>query len=242
MLERIGTIRALGVDHGIGARHAAAQFVVIGDDEIQADVARVLRFGNRARAAIHGNRQAHAIRLQFVERPGVQAIAFLKAVRDVDTAVCAQRGQHFLQQRTGRHTIAIVIAVDGDGLTAADGAHDALDRQRHIAQSQWVYLTRVIRQEGVRAVDIPQAPRPQHLGSQRVYAIQCGEEILWRIWHHYPISLVRIWHRRAIDGGERTRRHHSSPALRQAGTKKPAFTRTPFASKAGSHLPGKPEG
>ena len=68
VLVRIGAVVALGVDHGQRRRQRAVGLVMIGDDEVDAEVARALRGLGAADAAVDRDDQPHAFGVQAIDR------------------------------------------------------------------------------------------------------------------------------------------------------------------------------
>ena len=137
ILEGIAAARLTGVEDRHGVRQARGGQVVIGDDDVEPDAARIVDLGGGADAAVDGDDQPDAGSAQPLQRRGVQTIPLGVAVRHVDLAVGAQRGEHLVQQHRPRHAVDVKVAVDGDLLAHGNGRADAAHGLGHVAHQQW---------------------------------------------------------------------------------------------------------
>ena len=62
--------------------------VMVADNEIQADGARVKRFIGRANAAVHGDDQFDAVCFEFIQCVVVETVAFFKTIWNVAAHIC----------------------------------------------------------------------------------------------------------------------------------------------------------
>ena len=84
--QRFFRVRAaglVGIENGQRVRNRIAGFrqVMVGDDQVEAQPARGLRFGKGAHAGVDGDHQAHALGVRRFEHARLQAVALAQAVR-----------------------------------------------------------------------------------------------------------------------------------------------------------------
>ena len=108
----------LGQDFGRG--------MVIGDDDVDAE----LRGGGHLlpvrHAAVGRDDQPDALSMELADRVQVQAMPFGDPVRDVGEHPRVEAGQDLVEHGGGRHAVGVEVAVDGDGFPLADGPGDAV--------------------------------------------------------------------------------------------------------------------
>ena len=83
MLERKAAVRAVGVDHGAGGGQLVLTFVVIGDDEVDAERGGKGGLLHAGDAAVHGDQQAGALAVQVLDGITAQSVAILDAAGDI---------------------------------------------------------------------------------------------------------------------------------------------------------------
>ncbi len=121
--------------------------MMIADDQIESDSLRVIGFGQGSDSTIHRHCQFHTLRLQFVERVGVESVAFVESVGDVFTHVGVQRREHLHHQRRRRHAVGVVVAVDGNRFTFGNGPLDPFHCLTHTHQPHRVIVGGRLRAE-----------------------------------------------------------------------------------------------
>ncbi len=136
VLVRIRAVVALGVDDGNGHRQVGAGLVVVGDDEIDPELARAhCRFVSPD-AAVHRDDHRGTFRVQPIDRRRLQPVAVLQAVGDEVADIAAQH-LHRPPKDDGRgDAVDIVVAVDDDALAGGECPLEAGDgrlqpRQAH---------------------------------------------------------------------------------------------------------------
>ncbi len=131
------------------------RLVVVGDDQIEAERARVPRRVGRADAAVHRDDQDDAVGVQPIERGRLQPVAVAQALGDEVDDVGAEQLERAAQDHGRRDAVHVVVAVDGDALLARDRAENALDGHRHVGQRERVVqVVERRRQEPARQVDV----------------------------------------------------------------------------------------
>ena len=83
----VAAVRPVGVHHRHGLGQLILAFVVVGDHKIDAQLPAQLRFLHGGDAAVHRNDEPHTLRMQEVDRDGIQTVAFLQPAGDIGHAV-----------------------------------------------------------------------------------------------------------------------------------------------------------
>jgi len=105
--------------------------MVVGDDHLQPDAVRIAHLVDRSDAAIHRHHQPGAVLPQAPEGWLVQPIGLAKAVGDVGLHLGPQLLKGVHQQDRGADAVGVEIAIDDDGLAAAQGLAQAGDSGGH---------------------------------------------------------------------------------------------------------------
>ncbi len=165
----IGKIAAqLRVDQRDAVRTLIGGFVVIENDEVGAAPANFGGFARGIGSAIDRNEQGGGMFLETARHPGgAQPIAFLHAQRQEAADAPAEGGEQSLEQRDGRDTIHIVVAVKDNFLAVAQGTGHAFRRRRHAGDFSRIAETAqfgIQKRAGVRGVG--QAIAQEDLGEK----------------------------------------------------------------------------
>ena len=135
--------------------------VVVGDDEIDAEVPGELGFGNGRHTAVDRHDDLRPIGGELAEGRRVQAVALLIAVRDVrahrdpEVPECADE-----DGRAG-DAVDVVVAIDDDALAGGERTVDPVDGPVEVQHRRTV-----VRQPGreeARHVEVGEAARPKDL-------------------------------------------------------------------------------
>jgi hypothetical protein len=109
--------------------------VVVGDDQIDAELARGIAAAFRANAAIHRDDDRAPPACSRSIGPAAS-----RSRRGGDPARSARLPRRALeraaQDHGGRDAVDVVVAVNGDALAARDGAEQAIDRRPHVAEQK----------------------------------------------------------------------------------------------------------
>ena len=108
--------------------------MVVGDDQVDAQLAGQGRLLDAADPAIHGDQQIGLIGGQRADGFGVQPVAFVDAMGDVVADFGAEQFQAQPENRRAGHAVDVVVAVDGDPPSGADRGVDPLGGQRAAGQ------------------------------------------------------------------------------------------------------------
>ena len=132
--ERVRRSRQPGVDqHGrVGQR--VLHLVVVGDDQLQPQPARLLGLGQAGDAAIDRDHQFRALFRDLAKRPGVEAVALFLAMGNVDVGPGPEQVERLQEDGRAGHSVHVVIAVDVDAPALVDGVEDSLGRKGDAGQ------------------------------------------------------------------------------------------------------------
>ena len=134
VLVGIVAVGALRIDHRERRRQRGIRFVMVRDDQIDAQFAGAPRRVSATDAAIDRNDQRHAFGMQSVDRCWLQPVAVLETLRDEVDHIGAEQFERAPQDDGGGDAVDVVVAVDRDPLAVGDRAHDPLDRDLHVGE------------------------------------------------------------------------------------------------------------
>jgi hypothetical protein len=100
------------VNQHVGCRQPFGQAVVIGDDELKADLAGHVGLGHTGDPAVDRDDQVSSIGLEPPESVGIEAIPFVESVWHIPAGLGMNRLQTVEQDGGGRHAVGVVVAVD----------------------------------------------------------------------------------------------------------------------------------
>ena len=132
---RVRAVAPLRVDDRQRQRQLGVRLVVVGDDEVEAELARPARRLGAPDAAIHRDDQRDAFRVQPLDRRRLQAVAVAQPLGDEVHDVAAEQLERAAQDHGGGDAVDVVVAVDRDAFLARDGGQDAVDRDRMSASA-----------------------------------------------------------------------------------------------------------
>src|SRR2546425_2352170 len=159
--------------------------VVVGDDEIDAELAREQGLAHGGDAAVDGHDDARPVRGELAERLAVEAVALLVAVRDVRADDRAELAERRDGDRRAGDAVDVVVPVDDDALASRERTMEALERPVHIAHRRALLRGDPGRQEvgHLRRADAPPGEDPRDERGDTIGDIPdplCG---------HYPATL-----------------------------------------------------
>ena len=138
----------------------AVRLVMVGDDQIDAELARAPRGLGAADAAVDRDDQRHALGMQPVDRRGLEAIAVLQPFGDEVDDVAAEQLERPAQDDGRGDAVDVVVAVDGDPLLAGQRLFEPRDRAVHVREPEGiVQLVERRVQEACRELGIVEARR-----------------------------------------------------------------------------------
>ena len=153
---------------GDGIRQDRPRLVMVGDDQIHAELAGHVGGLERRDAAIDGDENARARLGQGAHRLAVEAVAFLDPMGDIEIDLGAEQGQQLPEDGDAGDAVDVVVAVDGDLLFLLDGLAQAGDGRldpRHMGRPDQLGQLRL--QEHVALGGLRDPAIEQHLRHQR---------------------------------------------------------------------------
>ena len=112
--------------------------MMVGDDEVEAEIARCFSLGKGAHAGVNRDDETNACRVRFFKHAGLQSIAFAQAVRHMKASFAAQHFNSGLEQNDGGGAVHIVVAVEQNRLMARDGRFKAFDGRSHAQHEEGI--------------------------------------------------------------------------------------------------------
>ncbi len=132
---RVRTRRLVWIQHRTGIGEPLWRLVMVGDDNVHAQATRQSHFLPRRTPTIDRNQQAYPRTGELSHGISIETIPFAGALWNVVRHLEAQLMKKRHQQRGGRDSVHIIIAVDGDAFALADGCYQALHRLLHPMQA-----------------------------------------------------------------------------------------------------------
>ena len=174
--EGVGRVGQLRIDDGVGLGQPVLGFVVIGDDEIDAQRAGPRRLGDAGDAAIDRDDHRVAVGGKLLEGRAIQTVPFLDAVRHIERRRAADKVEALVENGRGREPVDVIITVDGDLLVVADRADDTLGGFCQIRHLLWAMQLLVAgMKKFVAGLGRGQPPVAHDLGQQGTDTDRVGE-------------------------------------------------------------------
>ena len=143
ILMGIAAVGAVGVYHGNCGGQRLLALMMVGDDEINAQLLTQLRLAHGGDAAVHGDDQLDALGVELVDSDGIQAVALLQTAGNVAHRVGAVAAEKIRQQAGGGDAVHVVVAEHGDLLTPGHGKSHPSGSLVHIRHQKRVKQGRV---------------------------------------------------------------------------------------------------
>ena len=150
--------------------------MVVGDDDIHAELAGPRDGLGRRDAAVDGQQQARAGRRELLDARDRDAVAVLEATGQEGLDLGAEQAEHLHRERRRADAVDVVVAVDDDAAAGGDRALDERAGLRHVPERERVVQRAVAVQEGARAAGVGQAAPDEHLGGDALKT-QLGREL-----------------------------------------------------------------
>ena len=131
VLEGVGAVRLLRVDHGQAVRRFGAHPVMVGDDKVNSLLRQQARPLHRRGAMIGGDDQVHLPGGDFADCAWGQPVAVLHPMGNEVVGPRPQALKEVVEDRGGRRAVHIVIPNDEDLVPVFDPVVDAPHRRRH---------------------------------------------------------------------------------------------------------------
>jgi hypothetical protein len=138
VLVGIRAVVAFGVDHGERGRQLGVGLVMIGDDEVDAEIAGAAARFRAANAAVHRDDERDTLGVQPIDRRRLQAVPVLHPLRDEVHDVGAEHLQRAPENHRRGDAVDVVVAVDGDALLARATPPSDDRREPHVGEQHRV--------------------------------------------------------------------------------------------------------
>jgi hypothetical protein len=134
--ERFFRIRAaglVGVEDGQRMGHGVVGLgeVMVGDDEVEAQLLRGFSFGEGPHAGIDRDDQANTFSVGRFKDVGLQSVALAKTVGHMKASLAAEHLDGGFEQDNGSGAVHVVVAVEQHWLMGGDGPFEPLDGCGH---------------------------------------------------------------------------------------------------------------
>ena len=139
----IAAIAAVGVHHSNRGGQRLLALMMVGDDEINAQLLTQLRLAHGGDTAVHGDDQLDALGVELVNGDGIQAVALLQTAGNVAHHIRAVAAEKIRQQAGGGDAVHVVVAEHGDLLTPGHGKSHPSGSLVHIRHQKRVKQGRV---------------------------------------------------------------------------------------------------
>ena len=137
ILVRIGLFQRR-MNDGRGFGQSLIRLVVIGDNQIETQLARKLGGVKRRNAAIDSHQELAAGLGQSFNRLEVQAVTLVDAVRDVIVHVGAEQSEHLPEDGDAGNAVHVVVAIQGDFFLVLNGLFQSLNRRSDSRHFVWI--------------------------------------------------------------------------------------------------------
>ncbi len=185
VLVRVGAVGPLRVDHRQGRRQLGLRFVVVGDDEVDAELAGTARRLGAPDATVHRHDHAHAVGVQPLHRRGLQAVAVPHPFGDEVRDVTSEQFQRATQDDRRGHAVDVVVAVDRDPLPALERGAQPIDRGPHVGEAiRVVQLGELRIEEPVGRLGVGMPPMPEKARDDRRHVERDGQRLRGRLVTH----------------------------------------------------------
>ena len=145
-------------------RELAGQLVMVGDDDVHAQLLGQQHLLDCIDAAVDGDEQAHTVGRKLLDGGTQDVVPLGEAVGQPPAHIGAQTLQDFHGHERGRYAIGVVVPVHRDGLSLLKSAVDPCSRRGHAAQQVRAVQTVVGVQETTRGGHIGEPAPGQDLG------------------------------------------------------------------------------
>jgi hypothetical protein len=108
--------------------------VVIGDDQIDAKLARTNRRFRAADAAIDRDHELHTVGVQALDGRGLQAVAVAQPFRNEVHDVGAEQLERAAEDHRGGDPVHVVVAMDRDPLTSFECTENPIHGHTHVGE------------------------------------------------------------------------------------------------------------
>ena len=139
-----------------------ARTMVIGDDDVEPELARAPDLLHGRDAAVDGQDEPTTFLRKAFERLAADAVAFVEATRQVPLDLGAELTQHEHGEHRGADPVDVVVAVHADPLPGGDRGANPLDGLGHVPEQEGIVQGLFAGQEGPRHLGVAVAAPDEH--------------------------------------------------------------------------------
>jgi len=133
-LVRVGAIVTLRIDDRQRLRQFGVGFMMVGDDQIDTELARAARRVGAADAAVDRDDERHAFGVESFDGHRLQAVSVAHALGNEMHDVPAEHLQRAPQNHGRGDAVDVVIAVDRNPFLPRHRGQNAIDGHSHVGQ------------------------------------------------------------------------------------------------------------
>ena len=152
--------RARGDDRAV--RQLLGRPVMVGDDHVQAELARAADLLDRGDPAVDGEHEPAAFIRETFERAAVDAVALVEPARQVPFHLRTELAQDEDGEHRGADAVDVVVAVHADSLPRRHGGANACDRNLHVAEQERIVQRLLARKERTGLLGVAVAAPDEH--------------------------------------------------------------------------------
>src|SRR6266540_3922601 len=149
--------------------------VMVGDDHVQPELARVVNLFHRGDAAIDREDQTAAFLGQTLERLPADAVALVEPARQMPFDLRSELAQYEDGEHGRADAVDVVVTVDADALACRNRSSYVLNRPLHVAEQVGVVQGQLAGQEGPRLLGVAVAAPDEHARRDLVEAELLGK-------------------------------------------------------------------
>ncbi len=138
VVERIGAVFALGIEHSHGRGQLHVGEMVVADDGVDAQFLGVFDFLHGLDAAVERNQQGAAMFLGRVDAFVRHTVTLVITIGNVVFDVRVELPEEGVDERDGRRAVHVVVAVDQDALFVDHSLVHAVHSLFHVLHQEWV--------------------------------------------------------------------------------------------------------
>ena len=158
---REGIVALQRRDDGTGGERLGGA-MVIGDDDLEPERARVLDLGNRGDPAVDRQDEVEALLGEPRQRLAVQAVPLLEPRGEMPGDVGVKLAQQQHGERRRADAVGVVVAVHADARTGLDRGDDRLDRLTHVAEGEGIVARQRALEEPARLGLVAEPAADEH--------------------------------------------------------------------------------
>ncbi len=150
------------VDHRERLGELGLHRVVVGDDQVEPDLAAEARLLDRRDAVVDRDDDLDPLLLGAAEAVDLETVAILHAIGDMHRDLGPERAEDVEKHGRAGVSVDVVIGVEEDRILLIDGARETFDRPFHVGEQHGVMEVGERRlEEGARRDGVAHPPLPE---------------------------------------------------------------------------------